>query len=348
MNQHMLKAWLCRWMPVAVFVVACAALLAGCGEATPSARKTQLTFGISFETLQTVVWVASLDAFKQELGRRNIAMIQAIADGDANRQIEQIQNFITRGVDGIIMVPKDAKACIPVIKAANKAGIPIILFNRPPDKSEASSVAVVADNFALTKETVTYMVSEARKTGQKHKALVLIGDLGDINAIGRRDGFDAAVAEAKDVIEVVARVPTDWNQEKAQAGVVNALQANPDISFVFTSSDFLFPSIISALQLAGKYKRIGEPGHVILGGFDGDAKAYGMLADRYLDATGVQDVYFEVSASIDAALKIRAGEQVHPIIRTPALDPPGQLEEKAQRMWGANVAGQAVGMQAKQ
>ena len=121
---------------------------------------------------------------------------------------------------------------------------------------------------------------------------MLLGDLGDINAIGRRDGFDAAIKDAPETIEVVARVPTEWNQEKAQAGVVNALQANPDISFIFTSSDFLFPSIVSALKSAGKYKKIGDAGHVLLGGFDGDATAFRMLEDGYLDATGVSERVF--------------------------------------------------------
>ena len=318
-----------------------ALLLVGCrpSDAPPTpAGPKPLTIGISFETLQTGFWVASLDAFKAELGRRNLRSIEAIADGDANRQIEQVKNFITRKVDGIVLVPKDAKACIPIIKAANAAHIPIVLFNRPPDKSEARSVAVVADNFALTRETVSYMIGQARKTGRKHKAMVLIGDLGDINAIGRRDGFDSAAKEAPDVLEVVARVPTEWNQEKAQAGVVNALQANPDISFIFTSSDFLFPSIVSALKSAGKYKKVGEPGHVILGGFDGDATAYQMLRDGYLDATGVQDVYFEVEASVKAILDARAGQPVKETIKDPGfVIHQGNLQEEAPRMWGAKV-----------
>ena len=317
-------------------------LLAGCGRPeTPkpdgSASKP-LTVGVAFETLQTEFWVAALDALRTELAQRHITMLQAIADGDANRQIEQVRNFITRKVDGIILVPKDAKACIPIIKAANAARIPIVLFNRPPDQSDAKSVAVVADNLALTRQTVTHMIGEARKTGTKHKAMVVIGDLGDINAIGRRDGFDAAVQAAPDLIEVVARVPSEWNQEKAQAGVVNALQANPDIRFIFTSSDFLFPSIISALKTAGKYHKVGTAGHVILGGFDGDKTAYQMLADGYLDATGVQDVYFEVKACVDAILKLRAGSSVAETILDPGfVIHQGNLSELKSRMWGANV-----------
>lgn len=314
--------------------------LTGCGkkETAASDGAQPLTIGVSFETLQTEFWVAALDAFKAELEKRNIKMVQAIADGDANRQIEQIRNFITRRVDGIIMVPKDAKACIPVIKAANAANIPIVLFNRPSDQSDAKSVAVVADNYSLTKQTVDYMIEQARKTNTKHKAIILIGDLGDINAVGRRDGFDDAVKAAPEVINVVARVPTEWNQEKAQAGLVNALQANPDVSFIFTSSDFLFPSIVSALTSAGKYHKAGQPGHVILGGFDGDATAYRMLKEGYLDATGVQDVYFEVEACINAVMDMRSGKAVELIIKDPGfVIHQTNLQEKAPRMWGSKV-----------
>lgn len=310
----------------------------GCKPAAPASGEKPLTVGVAFETLQTEFWVAALAAFKRELATRHIRTLEAIADGDANRQLEQIRNFITRKVDGIVVVPKDSKTIIPMIKAANQARIPIVLFNRPPDKSDAPSVTVVADNYAITKATVEYMVQQAQKTGKKQKALILIGDLGDINAIGRRDGFDDVVKEHRDLIEVVARVPTEWNQEKAQAGVVNALQANPDINFLFSSSDFLFPSVISALKSAGKYKKIGEEGHVLLGGFDGDGTAYQMLVDGYLDADGVQDVYFEAAAAVQSILDLKAGKAVAARIPDPGfVIHQGNLKEMTPRMWGAKV-----------
>lgn len=325
---------------VAVFV----ALFTGCGRSNESGAERdgsaagQLTVGIAFETLQTEYWVAGFDAIKDELKKRNIKSIEAIADSDSNRQLEQVKNFITRKVDGIIMVPKDAKTCIPAIRAANEANVPIVLFNRPAGETDARSVAVQADNFNLAKETVAFMVEQARKTGQKHKAMIVMGDLGDINAIGRRDGFDAAIKGNEDIIEVVARVPSEWNQEKAQAGVVNALQAHPDISFIFTSSDFLLPSIVSAMKSAGKYKKIGEPGHVILGGFDGDATAFEMMQQGYLDATGVQDVYFEAQASVQALLDIREGKPVPPLIQDPGfVIHQGNMGQMSAKMWGAKI-----------
>lgn len=330
----------------APWAAACLALWLGLGagcsrqpDATSSAGEKRKTIGVSFETLQTGFWVAALDAFRAELKQRDIQMLEAIADGDANRQLEQIKNFITRKVDGIIVVPKDANTIVSMIKAANQAGIPIVLFNRPPAPSEARSVTVVADNFAITQATVEYLAEQAKQAGKKCKAAILIGDLGDVNAIGRRDGFDAAVKKYSDWIEVVARIPTEWNQEKALAGLVNALQAHPDINFIFTSSDFLFPSITSALKSAGKYHKIGDPRHVLLGGFDGDPAAYQMLVDGYLDADGVQDVYFEAKASVQAILDLLAGQPVAEKILDPGfVIHQSNLREKAPQMWGAQAA----------
>lgn len=315
-------------------------LISGCSpsDATKSGGSDQLTIGVAFETLQTEYWVAGFDAIKSELKQRDIKVLEAIADGDSNRQFEQVKSFITRRVDGIILVPKDAKTCIPAIRAANEANIPVVLFNRIADRSDVSFVGVQADNRKLTRETVEFMVEEARKTGKKHKAMVVLGDLGDLNAIGRRDGFNDAIQGNADIIEVVARVPSEWNQEKAQAGVVNALQANPDISFIFTCSDFLFPSIISALRQRDSYHKIGEEGHVILGGFDGDATAWKMMVEGYLDATGVQDVYFEAEASVQAILDLLEEKEVPVLIRDPGfVINQANREELKERMWGANI-----------
>ena len=322
-----------RWMVVVLLLSL--GLSLSCNQ---NSEPKKMTIGVSFETLQTEYWVAGFEAIKAELKKRDIAMLEAIADGDANRQLEQVNNFIARGVDGIIAVPKDAKTIIPMIKAANAANIPIVLYNRPADKTDAKSVAVVADNPGITKATVEYMCEQAKKSGKKYKALLLMGDLGDINAIGRRDGFEEAVKGYSDIIEVVARVPTEWNQEKALAGVTNALQAHPDINFIFTSSDFLFPSIISALKNASKYKKIGEDGHVLMGGFDGDATAYQMLKDGYLDADGVQNVYFESEAAVQAVLDLKAGKTVAELIRDAGfVIHQGNLSEMSAKMWGAQV-----------
>ena len=184
--------------------VAGCALLALAAAMSCQSKPAKPTIGVAFETLQTEFWVAAIDAVRADLAGRGYVMVEAIADGDANRQLEQVRTFVARRVDGIVVVPKDAKGVIPAIRGANEAGIPIVLFNRPADPSDAKSVAIVADNLGIARATVDHLCSLARQSGRKQKAAILIGDLGDVNSIGRRDGFDQAAAACADAMEVVA------------------------------------------------------------------------------------------------------------------------------------------------
>jgi ABC-type sugar transport system substrate-binding protein len=302
-----------------------------------TSKEEGITIGISFETLQTEYWVASMDVLKKECAARNIKVIEAVANGDANRQFEQVNNFISKGVDGIIIAPKDAYTVIPVIKAANRANIPIGIYNRMPAKNTGKYVSVVADNYEITKRTVQYICELAKSTNKKYKAMILIGDLGDINAVERRRGFNDAISEYPDIIDLVAEIPTEWNQEKALAGVTNSLQANPGINLIFTSSDFLFPSLTSALKNAGKYHKIDHPDHVLLGGFDGDATAYELLVKGYLDADGVQDLNFECKELVKAILKKDSLNFPLLIIDPGFVIHQKNLSEMADRMWGAQL-----------
>src|SRR5690349_8686424 len=104
-------------------VLVAAAALAAVPGCRPAARP--LTVGVSFETLQTEYWVASFETLKAELAARDIRVLTAVADGDPSRQLEQVNGFLVRGVDGVIIAPKDGATVLPVIKAANAAGVPI-------------------------------------------------------------------------------------------------------------------------------------------------------------------------------------------------------------------------------
>ena len=314
-----------------------AAALSGACNRRPRVRPL---IGVAFETLQTEYWVASRNAIAAELVRQRADMLEAIADGDANRQLEQVRTFIVRKVDGIIVVPKDAHTVLPMIRAANRASIPIVLFNRPAAPSNLRSSAVVADNFTITRDTVSWLAQQALQSAPRHKAAILMGDLSDLNAIHRRDGYDAALKPLSNAIETVSRIPTEWNQEKALAGLTNALQAHPDIGFIFTSSDLLLPSVASALKGAGKWRKAGEPGHVFLAGFDGDATAWRMLNERYVDAVGVQDVYYDTASTVRAVLDWRGGKSVPPLIMDPGfVIHSGNMREVSNRMWGAQSSG---------
>lgn len=316
------------------------ALVAAAGPAMSVMVKAEgsKTVALLFDSLVSPFWVSGIEIMREKAKAKGWTTLENISNFDDNKQFEQVKAMISRKVDGILIIQTDAKAVIPAIRAANAANIPMVHFNRPPAKSDAYSVAIQADNRTIMQNTVSFMVDQAKKMGGKYKACILIGDLGDVNAIQRRDGFFDVVNKNKDIIDVVGRVSTEWNADKAFAGLTNAIQANPDINFLVTSSDFLHPQIEQVLKSANKWHKKGEPGHVLFGGFDGDEGAYARLQDGYLDACGVQNLFLEVDMAFGAFEDLWAGKKPEKLLLDPGfVITQDDLMAKRDTMWGYNV-----------
>lgn len=327
-------------MPISRREFTFASLLAAGTAGMPVFAKAEggKTVALLFDSLVSPFWVSGLEIMRSKAKASGWTVLEAISNFDDSKQFEQVKSMISKKVDGILIIQTDANAVIPAIRAANEAKIPMVHFNRPPAKNDYYSVAIQADNRQIMRDTVQFLVDEAKKQGGKYKACIMIGDLGDVNAIQRRDGFFDIVDQHKDMIEVVARVSTEWNADKAFAGLTNAIQANPDINFLVTSSDFMHPQIQQVLEVAGKWKKRGEEGHVLFGGFDGDEGAYQRLLDGYLDACGVQNLFLEVDMAFKAFEDMWAGKKPDKLLLDPGfVITQANLKEKQDDMWGYMV-----------
>jgi ribose/xylose/arabinose/galactoside ABC-type transport system permease subunit/ABC-type sugar transport system substrate-binding protein len=293
------------------------------------------TIALLFDSLISPFWIAALERFRLQARARGWQVLEAVSNMDDGRQFTQVESMIERGVDGIVIVHTDDKAVIPAIRAANAAEIPMVHFNRSPSPSDAYSVAVVADNRRLMDQTVTALIELGGRPARPHRAAILLGDLGDANGARRRDGFDDAVGRHADVIEVVARIATEWNADKAFAGLRDALQVHPDIDFLVTSSDFMTPQIEQALRVAGKWHPSGTPGHVLVAGFDGDENGYAQLAAGYFDVDGVQSLDYEVELTLGALEQLWAGKRPPKVLVDPGFVVTREtLSTRRDQMWG--------------
>lgn len=313
------------------------AFLLGCGSKSDDG---QLTVCFGFQDLETEFWVAAHKAITETLRAKNIKVIERNASQDANKQLEQIRDAIAQNVDGIIIIPQDGQSALTIIGEANDAGIPIGIFNRPPADSSKNAIVVVADNTKISEDAVDYMVREAVKAGKKLTPCVLVGDLGDPNSIERRQGFLNALQKHPEYFNELVEVPTKWDAVTTLANFEAAMQAHPEIDFVFTSSDFLYPQVRAVLEPLGKWKKRGEPGHVILGGVDGDLRACQWMQEGIVDATGVQDLFFEAQAVMDHVLA--AIESNNPQPKKWIKDPGFALTQenlpaKSDAMWGCRL-----------
>ncbi|WP_108663301.1 sugar ABC transporter substrate-binding protein [Acuticoccus kandeliae] len=314
------------------------AVLAASGAAI-AGPASAATICFAFQDLETEFWVAGHAAITKTLEDEGHTVIERNANEDANRQLEQVRDCIAQGVDGIIIIPQDGESAVTIVKEAQENDVPIAVFNRPPSDL-SRGIVVVADNATIAGQAVSFLAEQALAKagdGAKLQPLILVGDLGDPNAVGRKEGFYAAIGEHKDRFETPIEVATEWDAATALANLEAAVTANPKIDLIFTSSDFLFPTIRSVLEPRGMWKKSGEEGHILLGGLDGDATACQLIKDGYVDATGVQDLYFEADQSLKAILSaIDSGEYTpNQVIEDPGFAlTSANLGEREMDMWG--------------
>jgi len=324
-----------RWFWVSLAVVGLVLGSTSCTRRGGADQATTICF--AFQDLETEFWVAGHKAITETLRSKGIQVIEQNANQDANRQLEQIRAAIARGVDGIIIIPQDGESAVTIVGEANRAGVPIGVFNRPPANRSQRAIVIVADNEKISEQAVAYMAEQARRLKRKVTPLILVGDLGDSNAVARRKGFMNVIQKNPDLFHEVIEVPTKWDAVTTQANLEAALQRNPNVDFIFTSSDFLYPQVRAVLEPLGKWKKIGHQGHVILGGLDGDTRAARWMKEGYVDATGVQDLFYEADALLTELLKAIEAKE-----KTPEkwMDDPGfaltqaNMAERAMDMWG--------------
>ena len=316
---------------------AAAAVLAAV-TATLGGQASAATICFAFQDLETEFWVAGHKAITTTLAEGGHTVIERNANEDANRQLEQVRDCIAQGVDGIIIIPQDGDSATTIVSEAQDADVPIAVFNRPPTDL-SKGIVVVADNATIAEAATDFVVDQALASAAgdgKLNAVIIVGDLGDPNAVGRKDGFYAAINKHADRFNVI-EVASQWDAATALANLEAAVTANPQIDVMFTSPDFLFPTIRPAPQPPGMGNKAGEAGHIPLAGLDGDATACQLIKDGYVAATGVQDLYFEAESALNAILAaIDAGEaQPNQVIPDPGFAlTQANLAEREMDMWG--------------
>ena len=296
---------------VAFGALAVVGMLAGCSTAAPSnggggSVDDKLTIGVSFDLLNDIR-NAELDAIKAAAESRGDTVQFVSADQDAQKQASQIQDLIqSKNVDAVIVIAVNSDQIASSIALAKSNSVPFIAIDR--------AVADAGDvTFQITGDPVAdgdVAAGEVLAAGGDQTIIQLVGALTDQNAVGRRDGFAKGIEAGGKTVS--AEVPTDWDLTKALDGTANALQANPAINTIFIPSDYLLPSVKSALDAAGRLVPVGDPKHVFLVTIDGDPNGCAAIKDKFLDADVVTPIGKFGEQAIDAAHVAHSGKSPDP------------------------------------
>lgn len=215
--------------------------------------------------------------------------------GNVNTQVSQIENFMTQGVDLLMVSPFEAAPLTPVVTRVHRSGIPVIELDRKT-LGDNRTAFVGGDNHAIAREAGAYVAKTLLPQGGE--VALLVGLPSSTPAIERRDGFRDGV-KANPAVRIVAEQAADWLPDKAQTAFAAMLQAHPDIRAVYASNDLMAAGAYLAARGAGKERQIAIVGTDGLPGPSGGAAAVanGQWAATFTYPTGAAE-------ALDLARKI--------------------------------------------
>jgi len=240
----------------------CAAMAAGLTMIAPLAHasKDKPEIGFCIDDLRVERWSRDRDYFVAAATKLGAKVSVQSADASEARQISQIENLISRGVDVIVIVPFNSKTLGNVVEEAHKAGIKVISYDRLI--LDADVDAYISFDNEKVGELQAQGVFDAQPKGNY---FLLGGAPTDNNAKMLREGQLKVLKPAIDRgdVKIVGQqwVP-EWSAATALRITEDALTANNNkIDAIVASNDGTAGGAIQALaaqKLAGKVPVSGQ------------------------------------------------------------------------------------------
>ena len=296
-----------RWL-VALLLAVLAALTA-CNRESPAPNASGaapagsgLKVGFSQVTLQSPFYVELRKGAEDAATKAGAELFFVDANGDVNKQNNDIQDLITRGVDVLIVNPVNPQAVAPSIAAAKAANIPVITVDRPVASGAVAHVG--RDNKKMGELVGAAVAKTLGTTGGK--VLEIQGDAGGVVMADRRDGFATGLGALGSQIELGPYA--EYVRSNAVTAMQDLLQANPDVKVVYAHNDDMALGALQVLREAGRTD-------VKVAGVDGLGEALKAMqsGDQFI-ATALNDPRYLGDVTIQVAQAVKAGKQVPAVV----------------------------------
>ena len=250
----------------------------------------------------------------------NVTMVDG--KNDMGEQTNQIDTFITQGMDVIICNLVQTSSAEVIIDKVVAAGIPLVLINREPlgDNGDESYPGIINN------PTVCYVGADARQSGTYQGEIVLaLDNKGDINGdgvvsyvmvVGDPENPDAqyrtefsvkALTDAGIEVKELVKNVGNWDQTKGQEIVAAALAQYADqIEVVFCNNDAMALGAAAAIEAAGR--KVGED--IYLLGVDALDECQEMVQKGTMTGTVLNDHIGQSHTAVDVAIKALNGEAI--------------------------------------
>ena len=218
---------------------------------------------------------------------------------DIAEQVKQVENFIEKGVDIIIISPVSDTGLEDAVKKATDAGITVVAANQ---NFEGSQAYVTIPEYSLGKALGDAAGKYIAETWVNEAVDVLVLDYPDIESIvPRGDGMRDGVMEFAPMANIVQSISAN-TVEKGTNALETAIQKFPNIQVIIACNDAAALGAYSVVEAQG----LAKDDKFYIGGMDGTNQALDLIKNNTaykatidINASGTGKIL------IDTALKVR-------------------------------------------
>src|SRR5689334_12988576 len=200
------------------------------------------------------------------------------SQNDTAKEAASFENIIAGGYKAILFNPTDANGSVANVQKAKAAGIPVFCIDREINSTNAATSQMLSDSYSGCVKLGQFFVKTVGKEGEYAE---LLGIVGDNNTWNRSKGFHSVV-DRYPGLKMVAQQSGEFDRAKGLEVMESIMQGHPDLKAVFCGNDAMAMGAYQALAAAGKDKQVK------VFGFDGADDVVRLIAEKKIDATGMQ------------------------------------------------------------
>lgn len=253
-------------------VIALIFSVAGCNKSANSdkaATETKKTVKIGFAQMcNDVAWkIAETDSVKAEVEKRGYELVFTDAQWKTDKQVTDMEDLITQGVDYILLAPNDFEGYSSALASAKKANIPVLLLDREVKGTPGEDyVTCIASDFIWEgQQCAKWLQDKKTEKNGKMRIVEIAGTPGASVTKDRAAGFKEVVDADPDMTIEVSQVG-DFDRAKAEKVMTNIIQSTSgNFDAVYCHDDEMAMGVIKALKAAN----IAPTKDVFVVGIDG-------------------------------------------------------------------------------
>ncbi|KAG1650445.1 Ribose import ATP-binding protein RbsA [Nymphon striatum] len=232
---------------------------------------------------------------------------------DAQTQLKNVQDAITKGVAGIVISPTDSSTAPSALKLAQDAGIPVAIADIGTNSGEYVTL-IGSDNYGGAKGIGEATAAKLIEKGWTDGSYGIIGiPQTRINGQARTKGFRDAMNAGGITKEVSMFEMKAFTAEESFKFAQDMMTASPDLRAIFVQTDG------AAVGAARAVKAARKSNDIIVAAFDGTPELVDLIKKGEVLGSGMQQPYLMGFSAAELLAKHIAGETVEKEVALPIL-----------------------------